>query len=75
MKTTSINSCMAQESKQKHFLTRKETAKLLGISLPTLDSYTRKGIIKARVLGNIIRYEYYEVMNSLKPLRDERTAS
>lgn len=69
------SSCSAQESKQKHFLTRKETAELLGISLPTLDSYTRKGIIKARVLGNIIRYEYYEVMNSLKPLRDERTAS
>lgn len=70
-----ISSCSVQELKQKHFLTRKETAELLGISLPTLDSYTRKGIIKARVLGNIIRYEYYEVMNSLKPLRDDRTAS
>ena len=69
------NSNSVEKTGTRLLLSRKETAELLGISLPTLDSYTRKGIIKARVLGNIIRYEYYEVMNSLKPLRDERTAS
>ncbi|WKK58577.1 hypothetical protein [Sphingobacterium sp. BN32] len=73
MERTKLNS--VEKTDTRLLLSRKETANLLGISLPTLDSYTRKGIIKARVLGNIIRYEYYEVMNSLKPLRDERTAS
>ncbi len=49
---------------QKQLLSRKETATLLSISLPTLAKYTREGILKARVLGNIIRYDYEEILKS-----------
>lgn len=49
---------------QKQLLSRKETATLLSISLPTLTKYTRDGILKARVIGNIIRYDYKEILNA-----------
>ena len=37
-------------------LSRKETAKELGVSLPTLDMYTRDGTIEAVRIGAVIRY-------------------
>lgn len=68
------NSCMAQESKQNPLLTRKETANILQISLPTLHSYTKQGILKSYVLGNIIRYKYDEVLSSFQLLRGGQSA-
>jgi excisionase family DNA binding protein len=46
-------------------LCRTEAAKLLGISLPTLALYTRRGLIKAHRIGTKVRYKRAEVESAL----------
>ena len=53
-----------QDTKDK-FLTRQETAKLLHISLTTLDTYSRLGIIKGRKVGHRVLYKKSEINDSL----------
>jgi excisionase family DNA binding protein len=50
------------------YLTREETAKKLKISLPTLDGYTKKGVIEGYRLGTLVRYKKVEVEASLKQI-------
>lgn len=49
-------------------LTRTETANLLKISLPTLDDWTKTGVIKAKRIGSRIRYVYSDVEAAIKEL-------
>ncbi len=46
-------------------LSRKETAKLLCISLPTLNEWTKTGILKAHRIGNRVLYKEKEVIEAL----------
>lgn len=50
-------------------LSRKETAKLLGISLPTLSEWTKAGDISGYRIGASIRYKKAEVEQSLNKIR------
>jgi excisionase family DNA binding protein len=54
-----------KEAKTK-FLTRQEVAELLKISLPTLNTYTQKGIIKASKIGIRILYSEDAVLDAVK---------
>lgn len=47
-------------------LTRSEAANLLKISLPTLDDWTKTGVIKAKRIGSRIRYVYSDVESAIK---------
>lgn len=47
------------------FLSRQETAKLLYLSLTTLDTYTREGILKGYKVGHRVLYKKSEINNSL----------
>ena len=47
------------------YLTRKEVAKILKISLVTLSDWNRKGILKPYRLGNLIRYKQSELDQAL----------
>lgn len=49
-------------------LTRQETAKLLKISLPTLDNWTNTGLIKAKRIGTRVRYVYTDVEAAIKDM-------
>lgn len=49
----------------KSLLSRKETAALLGISLPTLNEWTKKGVIKSYRIGRKVLYKDDEVNNAL----------
>jgi hypothetical protein len=51
----------AQGSKREEFLTRKEAARRLNISLPTLHSYSKAGITPRHYLGNRVLYKASEV--------------
>ena len=55
--------------KEKQILTRKETALILGISLPTLHSYTMRGLIKSFRLGSSVRYRLQDVQSSLTTIK------
>lgn len=46
-------------------LTRKEAAKMLQISLPTLHHYTKSGMIKSKRVGNSVRYSIEDIKASV----------
>ena len=55
-----------QPKKQPEYLTRKEVAKILKVSLVTLSDWNKKGVIKPYRLGNLIRYKRVEIDQALK---------
>lgn len=50
-------------------LSRKETAKLLGISLPTLNEWSKTGQVTPYRIGASIRYKKAEVEQSLNKIK------
>jgi excisionase family DNA binding protein len=51
---------------QSKYLTRVEAAKLLQISLPTLNDYTKRGIISSYRIGANVRYKPSDLENALQ---------
>jgi len=49
-------------------LTRQEVAKLFNVSLPTLHSWTKNGILQAYRIGNKVRYKKVEVLTALQSI-------
>lgn len=49
--------------------TREETAKRLSISLPTLNEYTKRGIIIGNRLGRRVLYKQSDIEAALKAIR------
>lgn len=60
-----LKSTEIPREKEEQLITRKETAQLLGISLPTLNEYSKKGIIPAYYLGSRVRYKKSEILDAL----------
>ena len=56
----------AKESRSTELLTRKEAARLLRISLPTLADWTQQGIIHAIRMGRRVSYLVSDIQNALK---------
>jgi len=54
-----------QPKKQPEYLTRKEVAKILKVSLVTLSKKKKKGVLKPYRLGNLIRYKREEIDQAL----------
>lgn len=50
----------------KTLLTRSEAAKYLNVSLPTIDKYAAKGLIKAERKGRVIRIKKDDLVQALK---------
>lgn len=49
---------------------RKETAKILHVSLPTLDKYTESGMIRGSRFGRRILYSLDDITTSLKQIQN-----
>lgn len=49
--------------------TRKEVAKILSISLPTLNTWTKQGVIKASRIGNSVRYSAEDIEQALRTIQ------
>ncbi|MBA99632.1 MAG: DNA-binding protein [Saprospirales bacterium] len=47
-------------------MSRKETAEMLGISLPTLSKHTKEGLIPSHRMGNRILYKRSEVIEAIQ---------
>ena len=54
-----------QPQKQPEYLTRKEVAAILKVSLVTLADWNKKGVLKPYRLGNLIRYKSDEIDQAL----------
>jgi excisionase family DNA binding protein len=48
---------------------REETAKMLCISLPTLNEWTKQGIIKAFRIGNRVLYKLEDINDALTEIK------
>lgn len=51
------------------FITRNEMAEILGVSLPTLHEWTKKGWIPAKRIGTRIRYDKQAVLDTIKDVK------
>ena len=64
------------KDKTPEYLTRKETAEMLGVSLPTLHSYVKKGFISAQRVGEkTVRFKKEDVekaLNAVEPIKYRR---
>lgn len=52
-------------SNDEKLITRSEAAQMLGVTLPTIYDWTKKGIISAYRIGNRIRYKHSEIMQTV----------
>lgn len=68
-----LASLAPQTEKKVTLLTRKDTAKFLRVSLPTLHDWTKTGIVKAHRIGNRILYKLDEVTLSLQEIQTSKS--
>lgn len=61
-----------QPPKETELLTRKEAAKLLGVSLVTIQEWTKTGKIIGYRIASRIRYKRNEIENSLSQIKTRR---
>jgi excisionase family DNA binding protein len=61
-----------QPTKQPEYLTRKEVAKILKVSLVTLTDWNKKGVLKPYRLGNLIRYKRVELDQALISINSKK---
>jgi excisionase family DNA binding protein len=60
---------------QSHLLTRKQAAFMLGVSLPTLNEWSKKGVINAYRIASRVRYKSQELEQSLLQFKNKRRAA
>lgn len=53
---------ISEPPKNQELITRKETAKILGVSLPTLHNWSRLGLLKSYKIATRVRYNRDEVL-------------
>lgn len=56
-------------AKDSKLLTRDDAAKFIGISLPTLNEWTKQGLIPGYRIGSRVRYKREELEQSLLAIR------
>jgi excisionase family DNA binding protein len=54
------------------YLTRKEAANFLSVSLPTLNDWTKTGKVKGYRIASRVRYKRAELENSLSAIHTKR---
>ncbi len=67
-------SLIQPQKEQTEYLTRKEAAKLLGITLPTLHEWTKTGLVQGYRIASRVRYKRSELETSLIQIKTRRAA-
>jgi excisionase family DNA binding protein len=71
-KVASLIQTAHNQPKQTEFLTRKQAAELLGISLVTLSDWTKTGKITGYRIASRVRYKRAELETSLSQIKTGR---
>ena len=58
-----------EQPQMEEYRTRNETAKMINISLPTLNEYTKKGILTAYRVGKRVLYKLSEIESALTKIK------
>ena len=51
------------------YITRNQTAQILGVSLPTLNDWTKRGLIIGYRIGTRVRYKKAEILEAVKQIQ------
>jgi excisionase family DNA binding protein len=51
------------------YITRNQCARILGVSLPTLNDWTKRGLIIGYRIGTRVRYKKGEIMDAVKQMQ------
>jgi excisionase family DNA binding protein len=54
---------------ESEYITRQEAACILGISLPTLNDWSKRGVLPSYRIQSRVRYKKAEVLDSLKQVQ------
>lgn len=54
------------------YITRKETGQILGVSLVTLNVWTKEGTLQGYRIGSRVRYKRNEVLNAVSKMKTGR---
>jgi excisionase family DNA binding protein len=60
----------SEKPEQPRFITRQEAAQLLGVSLVTIDKWSKEGHLKKFRIGGRIRFKAAEVQKALSEVKD-----
>jgi len=63
---------VSSQSDSVQYLTRQNVASILRLSLPTVDKYTRLGLIPAQRIGNRILYSKEDIHNALEKIASSK---
>ena len=63
---------LSKKNNEDEYLTRKEASKFLKVSLPTISDWSEKGIIKAKRIGNLIRFSKKELEQSMINIKNKK---
>jgi excisionase family DNA binding protein len=58
-----------QKKEKSELLSRKDAAKFLCVSLPTLHQWTKDGVITGYRIGNRVLYKLEDIINSLTQIK------
>lgn len=64
-----LNFTPSTREENPEFITRKETAQILGVSLVTLNEWTKTGVLQGYRIGSRVRYNRTEVQTSLQKVQ------
>lgn len=64
-----------ENNQAERLLTREQTAEMLSITLTTLWSWTKKGILTSYRIGNKIMYKQHEVYESLVRINHSKSSN
>lgn len=70
--TEEILPFIQNSNKEVELLTRRETSKLLRVSLPTLHDWTKRGIIKGYRIEGKVYYKRSEIEESLTEIQAQK---
>lgn len=69
----SENQKTSTNPKEVEFINSKDAAKLLGISLPTLNDYSKRKFIGGKVkIGTTVRYDKAKLLESINTINDKK---
>jgi len=66
---TALEKQHAAANQKEEWLTRKEVTEILGISLSTLNNWSKDGTIPGYRIGSLVRYKRSEIDATLKQMR------
>lgn len=68
--STCLSNIELREQEKFEYLTRKQTAELLQVSLVTLNNWSKNKTLTPYSIGNRVYYRHKDILDSMKPINN-----